>query len=281
MRSFLNKVIITFGISLLSGLVISWIFLPPPKDIGRFNFSISQANEMHCFTSNSFEKKSMHIYGEHIRGGRALINALCASSDIETQFSKITYTWALTDKRLEDKIRSLYWDLAFGRQELFKSTSGIEPSYVPIAEYDSYDAFLVSKSPIEVLSLKTLRIGLLANPDSKSGHIVPISYLRNLNLDLSDLQIQYFPTHASLRRALTDDKIDVIGSYWNIKDSNQYPTYKTLKIMDRLKGSQWFIRKDLYQSPSHCVYNRLLETLATLADDNYFKNIKLIGDCES
>lgn len=273
-----QHITIVFVSGLAGVILFGFLFQHPPLE--RVALQVAPVNEISCSTGNWASDATMHVYGENIRGGQALISALCASGGVQQKYADVSYTWALNEIDLEASIRDFEWDLAFGRRHLFEGTEKIPSGYTAIAEYAVYKAYLIFKSATDPDRLPEMKIGILANAESSSGHKVPKAYFRSIGLKPENLALRLYPNHASLRSALASGEVDVIGSYWNETDREKFPEFREMEIQEGLVGSQWFVQSTTFDHAITCIYTSILESLASITEDRYFQNINILRSCE-
>jgi len=157
-------------------------------------------------------------------------------------------------------------------------------NYEPVAAYAGYSVYLISTHETPELNSKYLTgktIGLLADPFSESGHKYPKNAIaRNIKKENLPKFESKYSSHATLRKALNDNEVDLIASYWGKKQQEKYPHWKLLKIADVPKGDTWFLEVDINLPMVVCATTEALESMAKKAYNTYWKNIIILANCE-
>ena len=204
-------------------------------------------------------------------------------------FSSIEITYYLgiaeRDRRIRTHNKDNKFDLLLMKPDILKRLNLQDIYYAPLADYASYDVFLIAKNTqpsLEDSYFKGKRLGLLARPVSESGHKLPKKVImKKVSKESLPKFIAKYSSHNQLRVALANDEIDLIGSYWSKNNRKKYPTWRTLKIARVAKGSTWFLDgHDKITKNIECAIAKSLKKLAKQNKNKYWKNISIMAECK-
>ena len=215
--------------------------------------------------------------------GKNLSNTLCNNESFSKQFGEVYAHWGYTHN---DFFKSLYSgdaDLAFIRPQQM-DTFNIQDTYgyIKIAEYRSYKSFFISRKEMPKLSQSYFlnkRIGLLSKKTSRSGFILPLQKLKELGVDIDELDIIYASSHYQLRELIKKGDVDIIASYWGEDDTSWSEEKYAVNISPDTSGSAWYIKSDKKNQPLNCILMDTLKEWSKTLTNKYFKDIAFMDVC--
>lgn len=145
-------------------------------------------------------------------------------------------------------------------------------SYKPVIGYPAYSAFFISNTEKPTLSKSYFldkKIGLLDYPTSRSGHILPKSALKDLDIDINALDITYLSSHQALRERLASGEVDIIASYWSDEDEVRFSKNYITPIADNVSGSKWYLKMNNNNTDLVCALQGIVHQNSSV------KNIQL------
>lgn len=244
-----------------------------------------QYNTYVCQTDNkNNDGHSFNIHGL-AKINRLLSDFLCTKSSLNSDINKVVLKWNQDDINSISTLSSMKYDLvALKPDRLDTQQFKLLSNYVKIAEYSSYSSYLISLTSQPVISplyLADQTIGLLRKNTSFSGHIVPISFFRRNGINIKNLTIRYYLSHSGLRKALKNNEVSLISSYWeDEKDQTRFPNARKFKLSYDIEPSSWYLNRDYINTPIHCAVENGLLYQAMKAHSTYFKNISIVYSCK-
>ncbi|WP_232367545.1 type 2 periplasmic-binding domain-containing protein [Alteromonas pelagimontana] len=156
--------------------------------------------------------------------------------------------------------------------------------YENIASHADYSAYFIALREKPELTKEYLfgkRIGILAYPSSRSGHIVPKTVLKSLGLQEDNVALQYYNSHKELRRALLAGEVDIISSYWGKGDDNVLSRNYITAIENPVSGMRWYLKMQTRNTDLRCEMQKLIQEIADNHPKNYYQNVVIIDRCEN
>jgi len=244
-----------------------------------------QYNTEECRIDKS--KEAGRIFRIH---GLAKINLLlseylCKKVPLDNDISKVILQWNQDDITSSKTLSSARYDLVALKPDRFNTQQfKLLSNYVKIARYGEYSSFLISLTSAPVISrlyLAEQTIGLLTKKSSFSGYIIPKAFFRKNNINVSKLSFKYYDSHTSLRKALKNNEVTLIASYWSDdKDVRRLPTAKKLKLDYDIEASSWFLKREYINTQVHCAVEEALRYQSKKSSSTYFKKIDFVKRCQ-
>ncbi|NUZ12250.1 PhnD/SsuA/transferrin family substrate-binding protein [Pseudoalteromonas sp. McH1-7] len=156
-------------------------------------------------------------------------------------------------------------------------------SYKPVIGYPAYSAFFISNTEKPTLSKSYFldkKIGLLDYPTSRSGHILPKSALKDLDIDINALDITYLSSHQALRERLASGEVDIIASYWSDEDEVRFSKNYITPIADNVSGSKWYLKMNNNNTDLVCALQGVVHQIAQSRTSSYFDKVDTYWQCE-
>lgn len=264
----------------LAYLTTSSIAIPPDSSFP----DIEPSNLLACGSAKLDSEKTLVIYAESFREGQRLVDALCARESIRRIYGDIIYRWAFTDLQILSAAKSGVFDLAFGRPHTFESYAvNIISGYKAIASYQDYSAFLITEKNIDNIDdgvIETLKLGMLESEESRSGYIIPHSYLHSRGYSPEDLNVHYYSGHWALREAFSTNEIDAFFSYWASEDASRFPNAQAHVIHDGIAGAKWYLSNKLYNDQIRCIFQDFLSAFAVTSGTQYYQDLEVFEPCQ-
>jgi hypothetical protein len=271
-------------LSLAVGVVLAYLTtlrIPPLSDSSLL--VIKPSNLLACESPVSDPEEALVIYAESFREGQRLVDALCARDSIRQIYGNIVYRWAFTDDQILSAAKSGVFDLAFGRPHTFESYSvNIIAGYKPIASYKDYGAYLITSGSYDSISSKVLdrlKIGMLDSEESRSGYIIPHSFINSLDRNQKNLNIHYYAGHWALREAFLNKEIDAFFSYWASEDAIRFPEAQAHSIHKGVAGAKWYMSNRLFDDQIRCIFQDFLSAFAVTSGTQYYQDLEVIEPC--
>ncbi|ATD10140.1 hypothetical protein PPIS_b1119 [Pseudoalteromonas piscicida] len=157
-------------------------------------------------------------------------------------------------------------------------------SYKPVIGYPAYSAFFISNTEKPKLSKSYFldkKIGLLDYPTSRSGHILPKSAFKELDIDINALDITYLSSHQALRDRLAAGEVDIIASYWSEEDEPRFSKNYITPIANNVSGSKWYLKMNNNNTDLACAMQGIINQVAQLRTSSYFDKVDRYWQCEA
>ncbi|WP_216628373.1 PhnD/SsuA/transferrin family substrate-binding protein [Pseudoalteromonas caenipelagi] len=157
-------------------------------------------------------------------------------------------------------------------------------NYMPLIGYPSYTAFFISareKPRINKAYFLDKTIGLVDYPTSRSAHILPKQVFKQLDIDLSALQIVYASSHSALRELLSKGEVDIIASYWQEQDQQRFSKNYITAIADNVSGSKWYIKMADENTDLACALQVSISDVVNDVQSSYFNKLRHYWQCDS
>ena len=242
-----------------------------------------QYNTYECLIDDNKSEQAFRIHGL-AKINILLADFLCKKSTLTPEINKVILQWNQDDINHVSTLSEMRYDLvALKPDRLSSEQFKLLSNYVKVADYKSYSSYLISRTNQPIMSylyLADQTIGLLSKKTSFSGNIIPLSFFRRNNINLKNLSIKYFPSHSALRKALKNNEVSVIASYWqDDSDRKRFPTAKLLKLPYDIEPHSWYLNRDYIGTTVHCSVEYALRYQAQKASSTYFKDINIVTSC--
>ncbi len=238
-----------------------------------------------CSTGNPNSNETLNLYVFHRGNAYYLSDALCENKIIQKLYKTVSFHWQRGELNNLSVLQNRTYQLLIDKPGKIEMplVSDVAP-YEAIARYKQYKAFLIGHSEMPVLSLEYLsqkKIALLDKFTSQSGHIIPKKVFREAHIDEKLLNIVYKKSHSQLRDALESGEVDIIASYWNDKFDDQHLNKDyVLELQSDITPTQWYLDKELLNSPVHCVLLNEIKAISQKSNNQYFNKLVVLKECQ-
>jgi len=233
-----------------------------------------------CNTSSRNLQGQFYIYSSGEKPSRMLNKEACEDSVINKQFGYVKSFWGVSDVNTIQIMGKGVASLALVKENIMAAIDAEDTyGYRKIATYPNYQAFFIARTErprIEKDYLLDKTIGLINYPTSRSGHIIPKQVLSELGLSLNKLNIVYASSHSQLRNLLASGKVDIISSYWQKEDLNQFSANYRTPISSSVSGSSWYLKLTEQNNDLLCASQLILQRFSQQQEISYYKNLDLI-----
>jgi phosphonate transport system substrate-binding protein len=281
-----NNTIFAIALLLASSFLLFFITKTPQEQALIVNTPQQNLYNTHiCSTGNKQSSETLNLYVFHRGNAYFLTNKLCNNKIIQKLYKSVSFHWQRGELNDLSVLQNHTYQLLVdkpGKIEI-PLVSDVAP-YEAIAHYKQYKGYLIGLSELPVMSLEYLsqrKIGLLDKFTSQSGHIIPKKAFRKAHIDEKLLNIFYKKSHSQLRNALEKGEVDIIASYWNSSFDNQrFNENYLLELKSSITPSQWYLDKDLIDTPVHCVLLNGIQAIANRSKNKYFNKLIVLKECE-
>ncbi|WP_124748994.1 PhnD/SsuA/transferrin family substrate-binding protein [Alteromonas facilis] len=213
----------------------------------------------------------------------AMLESLCGDEIVKKQFGNVLVTLGDNDFDTYRNISYGIADLALVKDNMVNAfVSDKVYGYRPIAQYPSYPAYFIGSTEKPLLSKEYFlgkRIGLLDYPSSRSGHIAPKTELQKLDIDESNSTILYFNSHQELREKLRNGDVDIIASYWDESDTQNFSINYRTEISSSITGSRWYLRRQDRNIDLICSIQKNIARVSDEHPSSYYRNLTMLESC--
>lgn len=214
-----------------------------------------------------------------------LIPSLCENEIVRRQFGDVKVITGTNDFDTFKHINYGIADLALVKDHSITAFASEKVhGYQVIAQYPDYPAFFIARNEKPIITKEYIlgkRIGLLDYPSSRSGHIIPKIVLQELGLNSSNTDILYYNSHSELRQRLLVGDVDIIASYWDETDNEQFSVNYRTQLDANIRGSRWFLKQQSRNVDLICALQRELAVLSEKHRSDYYQGIQLINECKN
>jgi len=238
-----------------------------------------------CATTSPNNENELVIYSPSQKITHDVVEVLCKDKVVAKQFGKVIAHWGNKTTDTVDFLGKGIADLILAKENLisvFMAESTY--NYQAVVGYPAYTAFLISAKEKPKLTKPYFldkRIGLLDYPTSRSGYILPKQLFKQLDMNVSNLSITYASSHIELRELLSAGKVDIIASYWQESDQQQFSKNYITPISDNISGSRWYLKMQDENTDLLCAVQSKLKKLALQQKSHYFNDVKTFWPCSS
>lgn len=240
------------------------------------NFRTAQCNMAEARRADEFRAYVLNGWVAH-----QLSTGLCGASELNADFSGIQVQWGRPHASVFSDFLSAKYDLLIFNREILSGDYLPQGDYSIVAQYPDYGSYLVALDRLPELSLEYLagkRVGVIGSAFSESGNRALRLWLNQAGIDLSSVNLVELESHASLRAALEDGSVDLIGSFWTDADRAKMARGKALKI-GVAPGLAWLMKKEHVGSPIHCLVTKSLVEIAGQSRHEYFSDLQVTLPC--
>jgi len=263
---------------LLSILIWQLAVLVGPERPSTIDNFIVQSHE--CVTDSINQTSYFYIYSSGGTTAKHLNREACDDSVVNKQFGLVKSYWGVTDVNTIQIIGKGIATLALVKENIMDALKAEEThGYKKIAIYPNYQAYFIARTEKPVLEKSYLldkTIGLINYPTSRSGHIIPKQVLSDLGLSLKRLNIVYASSHSQLRKLLAEGKVDIISSYWQQEDENNFSANYRTAVSSPVSGSSWYLKLSEQNNDLLCASQLILQRFSEKQSRSYYQNLTLV-----
>lgn len=247
--------------------------------------SLDSIGEKTAYCSAAFSENPEYftVYVTDALMAQSMLEALCENDVVKRQYGNVMMIVGSNDFDTYRNISYGIADLALVKDNLVSAFASEQVyGYRVVAQYPDYQAFFIGKNEKPILSKEFFlgkRIGLLDYPSSRSGHIAPKSQLQQLDIDESNATILYYNSHQELRDRLTRGDVDIIASYWDDSDSEQFSAAYRTEIYTDISGSRWYLRGQERNIELICAIQTETTDVSNAHPSSYYHGIQPTGGC--
>ncbi len=242
---------------------------------------------LECTTNSVGNERTFLIYSAGESNSTLLNTIACTDAIINKQFGTVLSYWGVSDQNSIGLLGNGKADLALVKENIMNALRAEEThGYRKVAYYPDYQTYFIALTEKPILSKEYFvdkKVGLLVYPTSRSGHIVPKKVLTSLGLSLDRMSISYASSHQELREMLVEGKVDIISSFWDDADEQQFSRNNITQISDSVSGTAWYLKMPTENVDLLCATQQFLSKLAEMQLTSYYKDLKLVEsvDCAS
>lgn len=275
-----------FYLAVLCVLLVTAVFIQSilqPIHIARHDFSASNHCEHTISDRTGHAKFIGYVLSQET--GKNLCRMLGGAAAFAQYYSSLRFEWSIQAEMRQRQISEKRYDLLAVRPEEMASASpAIRATYREIALYPAYKVFFIARDDQPELTREFIGkriLGLLNDQNSRSGYRIPLDALQRSGLDIREVHFKRYSSHQDLRDALARKEVDLIGTYWDERDRNSFPEWKTLGIGDADRGLSWYVDVSVWQNKEiRCALAEALSNQAKQSNDSYFGEIRISGPAQ-
>ncbi|GEM_PF-3305775 len=196
-----------------------------------------------CLTNNTQTNESLNLYIPTNYNSQKLAENLCSNSEIAKSYHQVIINWQPRKHIGSETILAQAYDLIWLRDYRMQ---GLAPDYKsiyqPLVELASYDIQWYSHSAILSLDKSFFaqkKIGLIDDPASLSTYQLPLTQLRQMNVDES--QIMYCANYQSLIQKFLNHQLDIIPSISSISALKGWPLAQQAVLAQNRPMGNWYV----------------------------------------
>jgi ABC-type phosphate/phosphonate transport system substrate-binding protein len=237
-----------------------------------------------CTAGSNSSAEKLTVYMNTQVVARNLANLLCGDPVVQRQYHQVQAYWGTGDVSDITFIGKGIGDLVNTKDNIVQAFDAENThGYKRLASYSQYQAYLIGRDEKPILTREYLlgrRIGLLDYPSSRSGHIIPMHLLRELDLREEHVSIVYSHNHTGLRELLASGKVDMIASYWAAEDAERFSENYIQAIGNSdIRGSSWYLKMNGRNTDLFCALQATLGNLAQQQQSTYFGELSFAEGC--
>ncbi|MGO2012476.1 MAG: hypothetical protein ACTJFM_03845 [Pseudoalteromonas sp.] len=238
-----------------------------------------------CRTVSITNENQLVVYAPSKNIANDVVNTLCKNDVVAKQFGKVAAYWGYKTTDTVDFLGKGIADLILAKENLisvFMAESTY--NYQAVVGYPTYTAFFISAKEKPKLTKSYFldkRIGLLDYPTSRSGYILPKQLFKDLDINVGNLAVTYASSHKELRELLSAGRVDIIASYWQESDQQQFSKNYITAISDNISGSRWYLKMQDENTDLLCAVQGELKALAKKQKSLYFNEVEAYWQCGS
>ncbi|MAF76246.1 MAG: hypothetical protein CMF17_10425 [Idiomarinaceae bacterium] len=213
------------------------------------------------------------------------IERFCSNKVVRRQFGNVNVILGQNDYDTFRYINHGVVDLALVKSNVVEAFGADSIyGYENIASHPDYSAYFIALKEKPELSKEYLlgkQIGILDYPSSRSGHIVPKTVLKSLNLSDNNVELNYYNSHVELRRALLAGEVDIISSYWGKGDDEILSKNYITSLHSGVSGMRWYLKMQTRNTDLRCATQQVIKQIAASHPRAYYQRVDLEQECGS
>lgn len=210
-------------------------------------------------------------------------HSLCQDSVLAKQYGSVETYWGGSLAEQIEFLAKGIADIILSKDNVMEAMMAESTqNYMPLIGYPSYTAFFISareKPRLEKAYFLDKTIGLVDYPTSRSAHILPKQVFKQLDIDLSALNIVYAGSHSALRELLSKGEVDIIASYWQEQDQQKFSENYITPIADNVSGSKWYIKMADENTDLACALQSSISAVVNNVQSSYFDKLQHYWQC--
>ncbi len=271
-------------LSFLTGVVLIWYVAKAQINLEITPLPRILQFEDTCPTNNYSNPHSLVLFAPNSYMAKQILKELCENTLVSKQFGKVVAYWQTEEKDVLQLIGKGVVDLLLIKENYIQAFgSDTTYGYEMIASYADYEAYLMSSREQPLLNKEYLlgkRIGILDYPTSRSGYIAPMRLLKRLELSAQQVDLIYAKSHLELRNLLKSGQVDLISSYWQQEDEQNFSQNYITSLNAKISGSKWYLKMLERNTDLRCeVQKILLAQAAKTKHPKYYNEISIIKPC--
>ncbi|MCU4675124.1 hypothetical protein N7931_05705 [Catenovulum sp. 2E275] len=214
---------------------------------GQAQIELDRYDQVSCIIDETAELPTFTFLTASSLDVDKIINSLCHHPAIQASYSKVKVLWPPRESLSAEPLLNGEYQVVWSREQNF---AGVLPNYKnyfkTLIKVDGYKVYWYSHQPNLELTqafLQDKKIGVLDSKVSHSHYILPLSSLKQANINLATEQIVHYPDGLSLYAAFRHGEVDMISSGAWLESSLQRPVHKLL-IDDNAVAFSLFISLD-------------------------------------
>ena len=239
---------------------------------------IVRCNERLSINGDAFD-----VYLTEQTFSESVLTALCTNSVIKRQFGDVKITVGQNDYDTFRYINHGVSDLALVKNNVVNAFGASEIyGYQELASHPDYTAYFIALREKPELSKEYLlgkRIGILDYPSSRSGHIVPKTVLKSLDLNDNNVSLHYYSSHKELRRGLLSGEVDIISSYWDKNDAETLSKSYITALESSVSGMRWYLKMQTRNTDLKCAVQNIIKEVAATQTKKYYQQVDIKEPC--
>lgn len=238
---------------------------------------------MHCDERFSINEDDFDVYLTEQTFSESILAALCSDPVIKRQFGDVKITVGQNDYDTFRYINHGVSDLALVKNNVVNAFGASEIyGYQEIASHQNYTAYFIALREKPELTKEYLlgkRIGILDYPSSRSGHIVPKTVLKSLDLNDNNVELHYYSSHQELRRGLLAGEVDIISSYWDKNDGESLSKSYITPLEDSVSGMRWYLKMQTRNTDLKCAVQDIIREVSASQTKKYYQQVEIKEPC--
>ncbi|GAA4494165.1 hypothetical protein [Pseudaeromonas paramecii] len=177
----------------------------------------------------------------------ALASQLCQQTLVGSGYGRVSVSWRPREQLDTDTLLRQQFDLLWDRQRVLEGRlARAEDLYRLLRPMPSYRVAWYSHRRDPALTpafFADLRIGLLADSQSQSGHQWPMKQLAQHQLPASPAQLHFYTSRQALLADFLAGELDLIPAVSTYPQLKDWPTNQQLTIADDLPIGNWYLSR--------------------------------------
>jgi hypothetical protein len=275
---------ITFVITLFVLVFVIWTLGHFSVKQAPLNFPVLIETLTSCKTLTVANKNELIVFTPSKAEAQLLTQKLCKDSTVARQYGSVVGYWGYKTADSVEFVGKGIADIILAKNNIMAAFKAeITYNYQPVAGFADYAAFFISSKEKPIISKQYFldkKIGLLDYPTSRSGHILPKQIFKQLNINLSHLDITYASSHNELRQLLANGEVDIISSFWKESDASRFSKNYITAISNKVSGTRWYLKMQHNNTDLLCAVQTLLLTMSKEQPLHYYQDVQPYWRCD-